>query len=131
MSFCDTYFSKEKIHTFLSEGMDGSDLCEHVLAKPSVAYAVFVEHSDMGIHDAHVVCKPCYEQAEQEEQAQLEYCIDCRTSKPHSQCHRWREWDFNPSEGGEDLFVCDDCQKQPKHLKRVARDDQERQESGY
>jgi hypothetical protein len=125
MSFCDTFVSPEQVRRFLA--MEESDRCEHVQANPTLAYGVFVEHSDMGIHDARVVCQPCLEQAEEAQANGTEWCIDCKTSKPARECLRWREWDFNPSEGGEDLYVCQACRALPKHKARVERDERDRQ----
>lgn len=121
MSFCDTYYSAKKVRRFLS--MEESDRCDEVKENPSLAYAVFVEHSDMGIHAAQVVCKDCHEQAQEEEKSRTKWCYDCKTSKLG--CEMWREWDFNPSEGGEDLFFCPECRQKPKHLARLARDRRE------
>lgn len=125
MSFCDVYHDARRVHHYLD--MDGVDTCEHVQASETLAYAVFVEHSDMGIHDARVVCKPCYDLAMEQERTSTQWCLDCRSDKPAPECRRWREWDFNPAEGGEDIHICDPCREKPKHLAREARDLRERE----
>jgi hypothetical protein len=124
MSFCDIFWAPQRVQYYL--GMEGTDTCEHVKADTVLAHAVFVEHSDMGIHDAHVMCKPCAVKAEQAEELAPQWCFDCKTSKPGWECARWREWDFNPSEGGEDIYICDACRVLPKHLTREARDEKEK-----
>lgn len=108
---------KEKY--FNSEEFGGC--CKHCEEDHGLAYAVSYENDSFG-RESYVMCEACSNKEDEQEDEELHTCHDCKKEVPYKHNRRWREWDFDPSDGGEPIHVCDECRKLPAHLERVRRD---------
>lgn len=98
---------------------DRADRCDHVQAGTE-GYAVFCEDDSFGPVDRYVVCKPCYD--ESQEELHYEPCNDCKEQKKVKEIHAWKWYDFYGPQGDEPLYICTACWELPKHVARKAAD---------
>lgn len=104
-----------------------TEFCDHVQVNKSLAYVSLNEDDGFGPLSRYVVCKPCYEKAQQEYAEQSTYCDDCKQYKKNSQMRQWRWFDFYAAQGDEPVDICKECWELPKHEKRMSNDRAERQ----
>ena len=107
---------------------DTTDMCEHVEADQSLAYALHCEDDSFGPVGRTVLCEPCDRLHRAEEAAQAVTCNDCRKTKRRDETHPWRWYDFYAPQGDEPLIICHECWGLPRHIARRERDRQEAQE---
>ena len=98
------------------------DLCEHVEKDPSLLYMTYTENDSFGIVSGYACCKACDDKWEEEKKKEIHYCHDCNEAVEAQNGIFWKRWDFSPSEGDKELFICNYCKTEPKHLERVAKD---------
>ena len=103
-------------------GDDRSDRCDHVQAGTE-GYAVFCEDDTFGPVMRNVVCKPCYDEAQEE--LHYEPCYDCKERKKHKEILQWKWYDYYAPQGDEPLYICTACWMLPKHEARMAADREE------
>lgn len=104
-----------------------SDFCPHIEELPEMAVAVLCEDDSSGPVCRRVVCKECLDVAEADRLAERVQCYDCKEQKSRAQVYQWKPWDFSWVQGDEPLEICEECWTAPRHERRLARDDADRQ----
>lgn len=104
---------------FNDEDQEGADLCEHCEDDKSLV-THFVRESDaFGTVGLYLMCTECKETNDREG---TEICDDCLEDVPTKEIRHYRRYGFSPSEGDQELNVCDACWKLPEHQSRLAED---------
>lgn len=124
MNWENKAFSGPAIQRALSDTR--SDMCTHVEALRTTAYVVLMEDDSFGPVGREVVCKECFDKAEDIEANRSVTCCDCDGVYLKKDTIEWRWWDFYAPQGDEAMTLCMPCLKAPKHLKRCKRDREER-----
>lgn len=100
--------------------------CEHAEKDINLAQVVRREMDSFGPVSSYVCCKACDDKAAEEEDNQEVGCQDCKMVVKKKDTISWRWYDFYAAQGDEAVVICNACRVLPKHLDRVARDDQDR-----
>jgi len=106
------------------------DCCEHVEADNSLLSVISRENDSFG-SEAYGMCDACNEWSMEEEGKEEVVCHDCKETKEKKDTYEWKWYDFYAPQGDEPLCICDACRKLPKHIARVKKDRQERDEELY
>lgn len=99
-----------------------SDLCEHVEADHAQAFSVRGEDDSFGPVCRAVLCRACNEQAQAEDDVEDVVCQDCHGHFPRRETRAWRWYDFYAAQGDEEVILCLECWRAPRHQQRMAAD---------
>lgn len=120
------WFTKEHIGNssleYKQKMVDQDGGCEHAEVDASVVAYVRYEKDSFGPVSSYACCEECDKKADEEEGNELHTCHDCNQDKPRKDGIEWKWYDFYAPQGDEPLFICNCCQKEPKHLQRVETD---------
>lgn len=109
-----------------SSVIEGADLCEHATEKGlDQAVGYFYESDSFGYVAVFICCETCREASQQQEDAELVCCADCKKEVPQGQTIAWKWYDFYAAQGDEPIIVCKECRVADTHRARVAKDDAE------
>lgn len=120
MNWSGRSFDARQVQTWLN-ALE-SDLCEHVQADRSLAFALLKEDDSFGPVVRAVVCKDCDARHQDDDDDRLRTCQDCHTAVRAVAGREWRCYDFYAPQGDEPTFLCTACWKAPKHQGRMAQD---------
>lgn len=101
--------------------------CEHVVKDHSKVVVVNYENDIFG-KEGYCICAECNEKQIQEKEEQPHCCNDCNAVVKAKDGRRWTWYDFYPAQGDVALFICNECLKKEKHIKRVQKDLQDYEE---
>jgi len=116
--------TKEKAQAIVNKH-DGC--CEHVEADPMLAFGFTAENDSFG-RETYVMCRACWDEAEQEEDEEEHTCFDCKKKFKLKDGFLWKWYDFYAAQGDEPLPICNECAGKEKHLARRRKDAAERDE---
>lgn len=95
--------------------------CDHVNEDPSKIVVVSYENDSFG-REGYCICAECLEKSEQKELEEEHCCHDCKQSFPLKDGVLWKEWNFDPRDGSEPIFICNSCRTKEAHITRVRND---------
>lgn len=102
---------------------DRYDFCDHV--KLGDKCWLLAEVDSFGPVGGVYCCQDCKDKIEAEEQEEEAYCFDCNKYHKKKNGSEWRWYDFDPKQGDESMFICDNCWDLEKHQNRMAKDQKE------
>lgn len=101
--------------------------CEHVEQDNTLLFVVSYENDSFG-SEGYCMCEACYDAMIAEADEEEVVCYDCKKTVKVKDSIAWKWYDFYAPQGDEPLIICNECRTKEKHIERVRRDREDREE---